>query len=220
MSLSWIEEGQALERLVETGKIDIVWRNEGWSQVKRNRLGRPAALGRLSTPGMLCQNPPHDLCCDSEEVSAVLPADASLLRELQIGLVDDFCGLEPLCGRLSLTIVMSESMNIPVDERNQLVEGLPVAVRPRVKELGHVTGRELTHARPNLSRQRPWPPNAWARCRGQIAVFPRRDPAVRRGSPRPQSVTAVSPVTVVGWSTTRILTPSGRLCPAPRSQVH
>jgi hypothetical protein len=40
------------------------------------------------------QNPPHQLCRDSEEVGAILPPNVLPANEPNIGFIDESCGLQ------------------------------------------------------------------------------------------------------------------------------
>ena len=66
---------------------------------------------------------------DRQEMSARLPLDAIDLDELEIGLVDECGGAEGVAAALVAELAARDAPELVVDQGDELVQGLPVAVR-------------------------------------------------------------------------------------------
>jgi hypothetical protein len=63
-------------------------------------------------------------------MSPVVPGDRFRIDQSQIRLVDERCGLQAVIGALAADVALGDSMKLGVDERNQPLEGILVALRP------------------------------------------------------------------------------------------
>src|SRR5207244_13093209 len=76
------------------------------------------------------QNAPHDLCRDSEEVSAVLPAHAVCIDQTQVSLIDEGGSLEGTAYVLAAHVTLGQPMKLGIDERHELVARRLIGVAP------------------------------------------------------------------------------------------
>ena len=60
----------------------------------------------------------------------VIPCDGFRINQSKIRLVDERRGLQAVIGALAADVALGDSMQFCVDERNQPLEGLLVALRP------------------------------------------------------------------------------------------
>ena len=93
-----------------------------------------ALLGAL-LPRVVNENAAHHPGRDGKEVRTVLPLYAVLVDELQIGLVGEGGGLQGVIGTLGLELGSGEAPQLPVDERDELVESLAAPTRRGAEEL-------------------------------------------------------------------------------------
>ena len=76
---------------------------------------------------------------------AALPAHSPLPQQLNARLIDELGGLQSLAGSLAPQIAVGQSVDLRVDERDQLLERARVTVAPRLQQLRNVTRWLLTH---------------------------------------------------------------------------
>jgi hypothetical protein len=72
---------------------------------------------------------------------AVLPVDTSLIDQLQVGLVDQCGGLEGVVGSFPPQLARCDAAQLVVNERQQSIEGVPIAPGPIEEHRGDVAGR-------------------------------------------------------------------------------
>jgi hypothetical protein len=90
---------------------------------------------------MVDQDPPHQPRRSADEVSAVLPAYAVLLKEPQAELVDQLCGLEGMIAPLAGHEVPSEAAELAFHKRKESIERGLVAVAPGQQKSGDLALR-------------------------------------------------------------------------------
>jgi hypothetical protein len=62
------------------------------------------------------QDVAHQLCGESEELSAILPVQITLIDEAEIGFVDDSRSLQGVIRALSAHVVMSQTVQLLIDQ--------------------------------------------------------------------------------------------------------
>ena len=102
--------------------------------------GAAAAFVAQLAPRVIDEDAAHHLRGDGEEVAAILPVDVALIEQLQVGLVDDGGGLQPVVPPLARELARGQRIELVVDERDQTVERVTAAVTPRVQHLGDFRG--------------------------------------------------------------------------------
>ena len=139
LSLAGGKQGETLKRLVEICSVKLRGPGNQWREVEGCRLLTGSALESRSSAGVVRQHAPHDLRGNPKKMSPVLPAHSALTEEPNVGFVDELSGLELLTRRLASQIATGETVNLCVNERNELVEGTGVTISPRLEKLGDVT---------------------------------------------------------------------------------
>ena len=89
---------------------------------------------------MVHEDAPHHASGHREEMRAVLPLDVFGVDQPQIRLVDERRRLKAVPGTLSCHAASRDLVELPVDERNQSVEGGLVALPPFQKQPGDLRG--------------------------------------------------------------------------------
>ena len=89
---------------------------------------------------MIDEDTAHDAGRHGEKMGAVLPVDVRRVDEPQIRLVDECCCLEAVTGALAGHAAARDLVELPVDERDQPLEGRLVAVPPLVEQPGDRLG--------------------------------------------------------------------------------
>jgi hypothetical protein len=79
---------------------------------------------------MVDQDSPHQLRRDAKELRAVLPADALLIDELEIGFVHETRGLQRVPWPLVKEVAGGDVAQLPIDNGKQILERVAVAVAP------------------------------------------------------------------------------------------
>jgi hypothetical protein len=66
-------------------------------------------------------------------VHPVLPLDAACVNQPHVGFVDQGCGLKHMAGRLTHHVLMCKAVEFIMHQGDDLIEGSPVAVTPRLQ---------------------------------------------------------------------------------------
>ena len=74
-------------------------------------------------------------------MGAVLPDDAVLLEQAEVGLVDEGGGLQGVAATLAAEVTRGAAPQVVVDERHQPLLGTAVALTPEAQEFGDALGR-------------------------------------------------------------------------------
>jgi hypothetical protein len=85
---------------------------------------------------MIHEDPSHHLSGHCEEMGAVVPRDVLCVDQPEIRLVDEDCRLETVAGAFSSHTTPGDLVELAMDERNQSLEGILVALSPFEKEPG------------------------------------------------------------------------------------
>src|SRR5262249_32740181 len=101
---------------------------------------RRSSLGGLPAAGVVHEDPPHRLRRDPEEVSPVLPVDAPLIDETEVGLVHEGGRLERVIGSLGPEVGGGEPPQLPVNEWQEPVEGARFAAAPFLEKRSDISG--------------------------------------------------------------------------------
>ena len=84
--------------------------------------------------GAVDQDPAHDLCGDTKEVSPVPPIDLPLIDESQVGFVDERRRLQRVPGPLATQLAPGDAAQLGIYERQQLVEGTVIPPTPIIEQ--------------------------------------------------------------------------------------
>ena len=94
------------------------------------------------TAGVIDQDPAHDPRCDAKEMRSILPIRAALVDETDVGLVHERGGLQGVVRPLVAKLACGDAAKLRIDEREQLIEGSPVAATPIAQQRGDVAGSD------------------------------------------------------------------------------
>ena len=90
------------------------------------------------TTRVIDQNPAHHLSCDAEEMGAIAPVDVPLVNESEIDLVNQSRRLKRVPNPFVAKLACSNSPELRIHERKQLVEGVRVTAAPFRQQRSHV----------------------------------------------------------------------------------
>ena len=93
----------------------------------------PPLAGAFAT-GVIDKDVAHDLRGDGQKLRAARPGRLLLPGQAEVGLVDESRGLECVARALSTQVVSGAPAQLLVDERDQAITRLEIAVAPRLKE--------------------------------------------------------------------------------------
>ena len=79
---------------------------------------------------MLDQNAPHQLCSDREKMRAILPATLPRAKKTEERFVCEGGGLEGVSWFLAAKLVARQTTKLGINDGNQLVERLVIALFP------------------------------------------------------------------------------------------
>ncbi len=127
--------GEFLERAVQVEHIgrNVVPRQAG---VQRDALPVPAALVRVTPPGMIDQHLAHRARGRAEEVGAAFPADAVGVDETNVGFVDQGGGLKRVAGALAAQLPLREAAQFIVDGGEEFLRLLRIGPIELAKDPG------------------------------------------------------------------------------------
>jgi hypothetical protein len=91
-------------------------------------------------PGVIHQNLPHGARGDAEEVGPVAVLESSLIRQPEVGLVDQARGAEGVTGALAPKGAMGDPARLLVDQRNQPGHDVGMAAAQLEQQLGDGLG--------------------------------------------------------------------------------
>ncbi len=99
-----------------------------------------AAFGCAMTASVVHQDLSHQSRCNGNEVFTVLRLKGTLIRQAQVGLMNQCRGLQSVGGTFALKVMVSKGMQLIVEKRNQGVERLAVACLPLFDQLADGLG--------------------------------------------------------------------------------
>lgn len=120
---------------------------------------------------MVHEDAAHDASGQREEMCAVVPRDVLRVDQPEIRLVDERRRLETVSRTLSCHTAPRDPVELPMDERNQSLEGTLVALPPFEKQPGDLRG-----VVGNAAILGPFDPLKFSRpfAASQIGPYPRR----------------------------------------------
>jgi hypothetical protein len=110
------------------------------SLLHRLKLELAAVFEASLPPRGFAENPPHGLACRSGELCAIPPARLLIRAESKPGFVNTRGGLQGVAGILTRHFGGSESSQLAIDEREQFLSGLGVALLGLIEN-----ARDVTH---------------------------------------------------------------------------
>jgi len=139
LGLLGVKGGEPLECVVEGEELVVLDGGGEVEYVEFDVFGTgPVAEGALAS-GAVDEDAAHRLGGGGEEVGAVLPVGLGVGAQPEPGLVDEGGGLECLAGRFAGHLLGSHLTQLGVDELEQTMGRVGVAVADRGEDLGHVT---------------------------------------------------------------------------------
>ena len=90
---------------------------------------------------MINEDAAHHLRRDPVEVRAAPPVDVPLFDEAQVGLVHERRRLQRVPGALEAKPAGGDPAQFGVDQRQQAIEGVPIALTPAVEQRGDLVWR-------------------------------------------------------------------------------
>ena len=106
-----------------------MFRRKDQSFIQRQNYFIPTTFITQVCSGVIYEYPPHKLSRNSEEMGASLPACCLLANELKVCLMNESSGLEGVVLPLTSHVTSGKPLQFVVDQRNQLLGCLLVAVR-------------------------------------------------------------------------------------------
>jgi hypothetical protein len=115
-----------------------------------------AALRRETSARTAYDHLAHGAGCDSEKVASVFHTHAFLVRELEIGFVDEIRRVERCSSVGTAKMVARDAAKLVIDERHELIEGLAISACIGLKKIGDgsVSVMSVTVEAPRISRER------------------------------------------------------------------
>src|SRR5215510_12642861 len=104
-----------------------------------------SSFGVVARASEIDQYAAHDLCRDGEEVRPVLPLNILPIDQPDESLIDQRRGLKGMARPLSYHVSTSQTMQVVVDQRRELLESRLIAVSPVHKHLGDLLLRRCSH---------------------------------------------------------------------------
>jgi hypothetical protein len=101
-------------------------------------LDDAAPLSRIMGPGMIDQNPPHQLGRDAKKMAAIFPVGTFLTNQLQIRLMHQRGRLQGVIGPLVTHVAGGQAAQLSVDDGNQLVEDALVTLAELLQQQSYV----------------------------------------------------------------------------------
>ena len=129
-ALSFVGFRECRERVVERHQVLARLGGDDERLVERDFATGPAALLSATCPCVVHEDAPHYLRRDGKKVRPILPADHIGADQPHKRLVDERRRLKRVLGTLSGHATASDPMQLLVDQRHQLLEGVPVASCP------------------------------------------------------------------------------------------
>jgi hypothetical protein len=131
--------GQFFERLVDEEHDLIVGPEGDVHVIEVDVESAGTAFEGFLLAGPLDEDAPHGLGCGSEEMGSALKARLLLAEEAQPDLVDECGGLEGMPGRLTRHLIRSETAQLTIDQKEQVIGGFGVAGLDGCKHSGNIT---------------------------------------------------------------------------------
>ena len=129
--------GQLAECLIESQQIAVRRFGAADPIVQRDSDRSAWALPPVLCPRMIDQDSAHHLCRHAKEVRSILPHDTLLTHQSQVGLVDEGGWLQGVIGAFAAEIGGRAPPELLVDERQQFLPRMKVAVPPRPEQACH-----------------------------------------------------------------------------------
>jgi len=125
-----VEFGQRVQGFIQRDEVWGTLARDDELLVEGNSGGIAASLLIVPCAGVIDEDAPHHPRSHGEEMSPVVPCHRLRIDQSQIRLVDERCGLKTVIGALVADVALGDSMKLGVDERDQPLEGILVALRP------------------------------------------------------------------------------------------
>ena len=109
--------------------------------LERHSLRIIAAFRGAVPPRVIDEDAAHHLCRDPVEVRTAPPVDVPLFDEAQVGLVHQRSRLQRVPAALEAKPAGGDPAQFGVDERQQAIEGMPIALTPAVEQRGDLVWR-------------------------------------------------------------------------------
>ena len=142
-----IELSQPFERLIQSHALGSSFVRQVHGVIKRHLNSSASALCREATASIVNQDAPHHLSSDPKKMGAILPGDI-LIDQPEIRLVDQGRWLQRVIRTFSSQIMTGQATQLVVNQGQEPIESLRVAIPRGYKELRNLIG---------LGRRHIWP---------------------------------------------------------------
>ena len=95
-----------------------------------SKFAPPPLFPSVQLARMIHQNLPHQPGGDSQEMRPVLPVHLRLVHQFKVDLIDQRGGLQGVALALHPHVVLGDAPQFPFNQRDQLVETIPVSGPP------------------------------------------------------------------------------------------
>src|SRR5205823_14375689 len=117
LALLRTEFRQLIQSVIQGQEIEVFSFVPHQALVKGQLKRIPAALGRFVIAGVIHEDLPHELGCDSKEMSTVFPLGGALSNQPHVRFVDKSSALEGVIASLLLQIVSRNTPKFLVNQR-------------------------------------------------------------------------------------------------------
>ena len=162
-ALLFIDASENREGIVKSDDI----RASGFGEDKsffENNGAVGAALGSAMMAGIVNKDLAHEASCDGDKVSAVLGVDGPMMKETEIGFIDEGSAAQSVIVAFSLQEAVSEVVEFVVDQGNQSLEGFRIPLTPADEEFRNGLGCHATDLGNGLVR------TGWSKLPLRLAV--------------------------------------------------
>src|ERR1700722_3716291 len=94
---------------------------------------------QIMPPRVFHQNAPHHLGRDREEMGAILPFHALIIRQAQVGFIYQSRGLQTVTGALPPHVAARQPVELCINDGGQLFERALVSAAPSTEQPAYIT---------------------------------------------------------------------------------
>src|SRR5204862_7666155 len=123
-----INGSELCESIIEPDQVHARLFGDDIGLTERQSKRAAAALCPVLRAGVIDQDSAHDLCGNAKEVSAILPVGLLLIYQSEVDIVNHRGRLQAVIRTLMLQITSGDSTQLRIDEWQQFVERLLIAV--------------------------------------------------------------------------------------------
>jgi hypothetical protein len=137
-----VDRLQSIERVIKRESRHFVRRGDVLGFVEGNTTHAVATLAGAVPSRVIDQDAAHDLRRDTKEMRPILPIDVALVDQSKVHLMNEGRRLQGMVRPLLPQLARGHAAQLRIDERQQPVEGRPVAAAPVAEQSGDVASRK------------------------------------------------------------------------------